>query len=517
MRWTTLGTVAAAISCADALSFPRSKTGKGYLSVHVGTVEKPKKEKTRRDGDAFVAVLDNMGYFYATDLEIGTPPQKITVLLDTGSNELWVNPDCEQASSIREYNMCHEMGQYVPDDSTTPPIGPFGRETLRYGDASDPSTHTSATIRYYADTFTFGDAKLENQTFGVLIESDGIAQGILGLAPDTRGGFDNDDPYRLLLTSMAVEGLINSRVYALDLRHSDADEGAVIYGGIDRNKFVGKLEKRPIIRGEGGEYRLAVELSSIGMTTEGEEHEFDLDDADKNVILDSGSTLSRLHFEAAKPILEMLDVQDNGEGFYITDCENRDRDATADFGFGNKLVRVPLSDLILEMGYGQCYVGIVVTTNQQILGDSVLRAGYFVFDWDNKEVHIAQAANCGDEDIVVVGSGKDAVPTETGKCKEGDAFTTGHATVTRSPTRTGLATSAYTTTYTVTSCPEFERDCRTGVVTTQTVGPQRTVTVTAGANSDNNNGDDDSAAWQPVPLGWVFAVLGGFALGANLL
>lgn len=67
MRWTTLGTVAAAISCADALSFPRSKTGKGYLSVHVGTVEKPKKEKTRRDGDAFVAVLDNMGYFYATD------------------------------------------------------------------------------------------------------------------------------------------------------------------------------------------------------------------------------------------------------------------------------------------------------------------------------------------------------------------------------------------------------------------------------------------------------------------
>lgn len=322
--------------------------------------------------------------------------------------------------------MCHEMGKYEPDDSTTPPIGPFGRETLRYGDASDPSTHTSATIRYYADTFTFGDAKLENQTFGVLIESDGIAQGILGLAPDTRGGFDNDDPYRLLLTSMAVEGLINSRVYSLDLRHSEADEGAVIYGGIDRNKYIGNLEKRPIVRGEGGEYRLAVELSSIGMTTEGEEHEFDLDDADKNVILDSGSTLSRLHFEAAKPILEMLDVQDNGEGFYITDCDNRDRDATADFGFGNKIVRVPLSDLIIEMGYAQCYVGIVVTTNQQILGDSVLRAGYFVFDWDNEEVHIAQAANCGDEDIVVVGSGKDAVPNEKGKCKEGDAFTTGH-------------------------------------------------------------------------------------------
>lgn len=52
-------------------------------------------------------------------------------------------------------------------------------------------------------------------------------------------------------------------------------------------------------------------------------------------------------------------------------------------------------------------------------------------------------------------------------------------------------------------------------MTTQTFSGRPTVTVTAGAGS--GGGDDDNAAWQPIPLSWVFAVIGGFALGVNLL
>lgn len=272
---------------------------------------------------------------------------------------------------------------------------------------------------------TFGDSKLRNQTFGVLVESNGISQGILGLAPDLRAGFDGDEPYSLLLTSMADQGLINSRVFALDLRHSDDTEGALIYGGIDRSKYIGKLETRPIIRGEGGEYRLAVELDSLGVTISGDTEDIRVSSSDSNVMLDSGTTLTRMHMSVARPILEALDAQNDGEGFYMTDCENRDLDGTVDFGFGDKIIKVAFSDFILELGPGTCYIGLVPTSDQQILGDSVLRAGYFVFDWDNKEVHLAQAADCGDEDIVAVGSGSDAVPSETGKCKSSDITATG--------------------------------------------------------------------------------------------
>lgn len=230
----------------------------------------------------------------------------------------------------------------------------------------------------------------------------------------------------MVLSSMADQGLINSRVFSLDLRHSDADTGAIIYGGLDRNKYIGDLETVPIIRGDQGEYRLAVTLTRIGITFGTDSEEFDLDEDDTNVLLDSGTTLTRMHYSAALPILEQLDAQDDGEGFYVTECSNRQRNGGVDFGFGGKIVRVPFSDFILDLGNEDyCYIGLVITTGQQILGDSVLRAGYFVFDWDNEEVHVAQAANCGDDDIVVVGSGKDAVPKESGNCKESDAKVSG--------------------------------------------------------------------------------------------
>jgi hypothetical protein len=514
MRWTTIGTAVAIFGSVHAAT----KNGK-YLSLHVGTTERSKNKQhdKRQDSSESIAVrLENKDFFYTTDVEIGTPPQKVTVLLDTGSNELWVNPDCEEAQSALQYNQCLDFGQYSPDKSDTPPIGPFGSETLNYGDASDSSTHTSATIRYYTDIFTFGDEELNNQTFGVLVESEGISQGILGLAPDLRGGFDSNEPYSLFLTSMADQGLINSRVFALDLRHSDDTEGALIYGGIDRSKYIGELETVDIIRGDGGEYRLATRLNSLGVTIDGRTSNIRVPRSDSNVMLDSGTTLSRMHMSVAQPILEELGAQNDGEGFYMTDCQNRDLDATVDFGFGNKVIKVALSDFILELGPGSCYIGLVPTTDQQILGDSVLRAGYFVFDWDNEKIHIAQAADCGDEDIVAVGSGSDAVPSETGKCKSSDITATGRGGATR--TGESFPTVAYTTTYTITSCPDFERECVTGVVTTQTFSERPTVTVTAGAGGDGDgDGDDDNAAWQPTPLGWVFAVVGSFALGLNLV
>ncbi|KPM42252.1 hypothetical protein AK830_g4301 [Neonectria ditissima] len=529
MRWTTWGpalAVLGASSCVRAVNFPRAVSGKGFLSVPVGTVDKPKKDKGKRADEegTILQKLENMDFFYAAEIDIGEPPQSVVVLVDTGSNELWVNPECENAPSDSQYSQCVGFGEYDPDKSETPPIGPFGRETINYGDASDPTTHTSATIRYYTDTLTFGDSQILNQTFGIVIQSDGISQGIMGLAPDLRGGFDSDEPYTLLLSSMAEQGIIESRVFSLDLRHSTSSTGAVIYGGLDRSKFIGALEPVDIIRGEGGEYRLAVRLTSLGVTID-ESDEFDLDEADTNVMLDSGTTITRMHYSAAYPILQALDAEDDGEGFYLTRCSYRDRAGSVDFGFGRKIIQVPFSDFILDIGGSTtwCYIGLVVTTDQQILGDSVLRAGYFIFDWDNEQVHVAQAANCGKDDIIAIGSGKDAVPDVKGNCKESDATATESDDATSASEQVSktatLPTKAYTTTFVITSCPMFDMDCKTGVTTTQTIGPARaTVTVTAAASaSATDSSDDDSAAGQTMPMGWVLAVLGAFAVGYNLV
>lgn len=363
-------------------------------------------------------------------VNLGNPPQTVTVLVDTGSSELWVNPDCRTARSSDQAQQCVKFGRYDPDKSTTPALGPFGQEELNYGDPTDTSTQTSALIYYYADVVALGGAKIKNQTFGVVARSKGQSQGILGLAPDLKGGFDTDQPYPLVLSSMAEQGVIASRVFSLDLRHADSDYGAVVYGGVDRSKFIGALEKRPMVKGIGGEYRLAVELSTVGITnSKGQSSNFKVQGQDANVMLDSGSTVSRMHAAVARPLLDALDAQSDGEGYYQVPCSLKNVGGSVDFGFGNKVVRIPLKDFIVDLGSdsSMCFVGLVLTTDQQILGDTVLRAGYFVFDWDNQQVHVAQAANCGDNDIVAVGSGKDSVPSSTGNCKESDAVFTGGA------------------------------------------------------------------------------------------
>lgn len=304
-------------------------------------------------------------------------------------------------------------------------MGPFGYHKINYGDPSDVTSQSSATIVYFADTLSLGGAKISNQTFGLVAQSQSQSQGILGLAPDVEGGYDGNKPYSLVLSSMAEQGLIASRVYSLDLRHSDSDSGAVIFGGLDKSKFIGALEKRPIVNGIKGEYRLAVELSTVDVTR-AKSSSFKVAGPDSNVMLDSGATLSRLHAAVAMPIAEALGAGKTSNGLFQVPCSTRKSAGSVDFGFGKKKIRVPLKDFILPgTSKTSCYAGLVLTTGQQILGDSVLRAGYFVFDWDNQEVHIAQAANCGNEDIVAVSSGKRAVPSATGNCKESDAAFSG--------------------------------------------------------------------------------------------
>lgn len=173
---------------------------------------------------------------------------------------------------------------------------------------------------------------------------------------------------------------------------------------------------------------------------------YTLANEDKNVMLDSGTTLTRLHASLAKPILDDLKATAGDGGYWVADCALRTPPLTnggsnsyVTFQFGRKTIRVPLSDFILDLGpkSGQCYVGLVITTDQQILGDSVLRAGYFVFDWDNQAIHIAQASNCGKDAIVAVGKGTDAVPSSAVGLCDGPSGDSDDPTVSQSPKASG--------------------------------------------------------------------------------
>lgn len=85
------------------------------------------------------------GTGYTIDIEVGTPPQTVTVLVDTGSANLWVNPTCE-TSGQKKY--CESFPQFNFDESSSIADTSFG-QLLSYGKGN-------ASVEYVTDNIGIG-------------------------------------------------------------------------------------------------------------------------------------------------------------------------------------------------------------------------------------------------------------------------------------------------------------------------------------------------------------------------
>lgn len=141
------------LAAASAPSSPRRRTqvGAPYLRSQVTThrdgVSGWGKIRRARSKRQDAAPLENQqtGTSYTIDIEIGTPPQPVTLILDTGSSELWVNPTCA-TSGQPEY--CESFPQFDYTSSST--INDTGYSNmLVYGKGN-------VTIEYVTDVVSVG-------------------------------------------------------------------------------------------------------------------------------------------------------------------------------------------------------------------------------------------------------------------------------------------------------------------------------------------------------------------------
>ncbi|KAM0550577.1 hypothetical protein ACHAPJ_008835 [Fusarium lateritium] len=356
-------------------------------------------------------------WFYGVEIAIGNPPQNILVKVDTASSDLWVNSKCSSwTSSPSQEETCKQVPRYDPDSSRSGK-GPIDSIVLDY---RIPYGHM-LNLDIYKDTVTIGDLELKNQTFGVASSSEEFSIGHMGLGPVTDRSIAVYESYYPLLDSLAEQKVIASRAYSLGIPTGVDEYGSLIFGGLDKGRFSGNLTKTPIVESRIGGARLTVNVSSVGASADGTNKEYILKDT--NFVLHSGNTIPRLNWDLVHQMWGDAGLYRGGD-IWI-DCDIRNNPGGITFGFGDdNVITVPFREFVYalpqsdEGAQEKCVVAVegVDEGEQQVLGGSFFRAAYVVVDVDNKNVHIAEAANCTSE-IVPIGSGEDAVPSVTGNCR----------------------------------------------------------------------------------------------------
>ncbi|KAI3319401.1 acid protease [Xylariaceae sp. AK1471] len=340
------------------------------------------------------------GYF--ASCSVGTPPQDVTLQLDTGSSDIWVPASDASVCQSTAQGGC-TFGSFNPDKSSTFEI--LNEDfNISYVDGSGSAGD------YISDTFGIGNVKLPNTTMGLGLDTD-IAYGLVGV-----GYFLNEaaqQPYPNLPIVMRDEGYIATNAYSLWLNDLDSSTGSILFGGIDTDKYEGDLTRLNIYKDPqtGVISSFIVALTSLQATSSSGNDELSSLEYPIAAVLDSGTTFSYLPQDLAQQVWEEVGAiyysASNGGGVPLVACALRNNKGYFSFGFGGDggaVIKVSMDELVIPISTGKaiplpsgpyagqdaCQFGILNTsTDPFLLGDTFLRSAYVVYDLENNEIGIA--------------------------------------------------------------------------------------------------------------------------------
>lgn len=372
----------------------------------------PQSGLQRRDNTVQDALL-NAGHLYIANISIGTPPQSMSVQLDTGSSDLWVpstvstmcrNPSCDTWGAFDETASETFKPLLTPDDFY-----------IAYGDDSEYQGN------YFSDKLVIGDAEVEGMTMAVVKDAANLVGD--GSSADNNGlmgiGFDSNQaraatldvkPFPGVVSQLKNQGLIKTLSYSLWLDDIDSLTGAILFGGVDTSKYNGDLIALPMVGFNPNDFgevnELAIEMTSVGITdANGEMTTISDSDFIAPALLDSGTTITYLPSSLAQPILEAAGaVMDPNIFTPQVPCNLSTSKASYVFGFGGPSgpkISIPLSQLVddpsepeISFADGTPACGLLLIEaddGRAILGDSFLRSAYVVYHLGAKTIALANS------------------------------------------------------------------------------------------------------------------------------
>ncbi|KAL2198543.1 aspartic peptidase domain-containing protein [Corynascus similis CBS 632.67] len=423
-----------ALACgASSKNVVEFSVTKSLPGIHVGSVP----PLTRRETFSERLINNIAGGGYYVKVQVGTPPQDLTMLLDTGSSDAWVlshEADLCTDRDLQSFYGTSCTDTYDPSKSSSRKMVKEKGFRITYLDGG------TASGDYISDDFTIGGTTVRSLQMACVTQAL-RGTGILGL------GFSISErastKYPNIIDEMYNQGLIKSKAYSLYLNDRRTDSGSLLFGGIDTDKFIGRLGVLPLYKPPGGRNYSSFEVNftSVSFTyANGTQHTIPTSilDHPAPAVLDSGTTLSYLPDKLAGPIDTALGTfYDVSLQMTLIDCVHplleTDPAFHLTFTFTpTTSITIPLADLILDIlppSYPQpgsesddnsskrssqgstttttqknkaCVFGIQSTdrfaasfeqkeANFTLLGDTFLRSAYVVYDLSHYQIGLAQA------------------------------------------------------------------------------------------------------------------------------
>lgn len=316
-------------------------------------------------------LTNNIDISYLLDLKLGSDQQPITVLLDTGSSDLWVYSSSVSSAIGGTFNTSSSLDDKKTGDDFS----------IEYLDGS------YAKGEYVTDDFALEDGKklLDDFQFAVVDSAKIKSLGILGVADKNQE--ELHPHYDNLPWALQAQGVTPKASYSLYLGSEESGKGSIIFGGIDTEKYEGELTKYPV----AGTLGLALDVKSAEIGG----NNITLN---KQVVLDSGTSLNLWPSDLIDAVGKELGGDDLF-GFWFVQCD-QPKDKYLTFDFGKNKIKVSYQDLIWK-SQGKCLLG--VQPSQQdvyIFGDVFLRSAYVYYDLSLKEISIAQAKDSDTSNII---------------------------------------------------------------------------------------------------------------------
>ncbi|KAI9321760.1 aspartic peptidase domain-containing protein [Dichotomocladium elegans] len=362
---------------------------------------------------------------YTVEVYIGTPPKAFDMIIDTGSPTVWLpGKDCPDA-------VC-PGARFDPSNSSSYKAANTSF-SIHYSAGGANGTYGSDTMAIANLSVTDQVFGLANSSYGTTITYNGTARtqhGVLGLSYPHTGAPDAYAADINFVFNLANRSIISNPIFSifLDSTFQDGYSGEITFGGIDDSRHNGTIQYAPVMPYTSLSPTATSTLAPTGFylywTLAGTAVKASTGYSTALVeptgfVLDSGTTFTYVPIDVAQNLVNSIagmnvSVRDPINHLYIVPCNLSSSGKTVTFSIASSLASPSVNPLEMTIGVRELLVPLDAGTPEEattcgfgitsfvhpnlasvsasyILGETVLRSFYTVYDIGQNRIGLAQA------------------------------------------------------------------------------------------------------------------------------